>query len=61
MRLVAYSSEILSRFINRCTRASLGAVTATLGLITPCVIVILLFCMILNAFRNQTKVPVGKV
>ena len=36
--------------------ALLGAVTATLGLITPCVIVILLICMILNAFRKNPLV-----
>ena len=36
--------------------AILGAVTATLGLITPCVIVILLICMILNAFRKNPLV-----
>ena len=33
--------------------ALLGAVVATLGLITPCVIVILLVAMVLNAFRNN--------
>ena len=36
--------------------AILGAVTATLGLITPCVIVILLICMILKSFRNNKYV-----
>ena len=36
--------------------AILGAVTATLGLITPCVIVILLICMILKNFRNNKYV-----
>ena len=35
--------------------ALLGAVVATLGLITPCVIVILLVCMVLNAFRNNKQ------
>ncbi len=33
--------------------ALLGAVVATLGLITPCVIVILLVSLILNTFRNN--------
>ena len=33
--------------------AILGALIATLGLITPCVIVILLVAMVLNAFRNN--------
>jgi len=33
--------------------ALLGAVAATLGLITPCVIIILLVSMILNTFRNN--------
>ena len=36
--------------------AILGAVSATLGLITPCVIVILLICMILKSFRNNKYV-----
>ena len=36
--------------------AILGAVIATLGLVTPCVIVILLVCMILKSFRNNKYV-----
>ncbi len=36
--------------------ALLGAVSATLGLITPCVIIILLICMILSAFRKNPLV-----
>ena len=36
--------------------AILGAVTATLGLVTPCIIVILLICMILKSFRNNKYV-----
>ena len=36
--------------------AILGAVPAALGLITPCVIVILLICMILKSFRNNKYV-----
>ena len=53
VNMATYVGFITGMDIAGVPTAILGAVIATLGLITPCVIVILLVCMILNTFRNN--------